>query len=161
MGHISMATRDELVVALAGRYASSGRKHRGRILDEFVAVSGFHRKHAMRLLRAGQSGRGAGPRPARGSGWLRPSHPLRCAPRPRGRQVGRESRLSDRTGKRVLQTCAYPAGTSEAHESTMIAAYVIPSMGAGIPATSEQTSSTAVTGSYRKLVDKASALGSI
>jgi hypothetical protein len=42
-----------LVVALAGRYASSSRKHRGRILDEFVAVSGFHRKHAMRLLRAG------------------------------------------------------------------------------------------------------------
>jgi hypothetical protein len=65
MGQISMATRDELVVALAGRYASSSRKHRGRILDEFVAVSGFHRKHAMRLLRAGQSGQGAGPRPAR------------------------------------------------------------------------------------------------
>ena len=65
MGQISMATRDELVGALAGRYASSSRKHRGRILDEFVAVSGFHRKHAMRLLRAGQSGQGAGPRPAR------------------------------------------------------------------------------------------------
>jgi hypothetical protein len=60
-----MATRDELVVALAERYASSNRKHRGRILDEFVAVSGFHRKHAMRLLRAGRSGQGAGPRPAR------------------------------------------------------------------------------------------------
>ncbi len=65
MGHISMATRDELVVALAGRYGSSSRQHRGRILDEFVAVSGFHRKHAMRLLRAGRSGQGAGPRPAR------------------------------------------------------------------------------------------------
>jgi hypothetical protein len=65
MGQISMTTRDELVVALAGRYASSSRKHRGRILDEFVAVSGFHRKHAMRLLRAGRSGQGAGPRPAR------------------------------------------------------------------------------------------------
>ena len=65
MGQISMATRDELVVVVAGRYASSSRKHRGCILDEFVAVSGFHRKHAMRLLRAGQSGRGAGTRPAR------------------------------------------------------------------------------------------------
>jgi hypothetical protein len=61
MGHVSMATRDELVVALAGRYASSSRKHRGRILDEFVAVSGFHRKHAMRLLRAGRSGLGGRP----------------------------------------------------------------------------------------------------
>ena len=29
MGLISMATRDELVVALAGRYASSSRKDRG------------------------------------------------------------------------------------------------------------------------------------
>ena len=52
MGQISMATRDELVVALAGRYAASNRKERGRILDEFAAVSGLHRKHAMGLLRA-------------------------------------------------------------------------------------------------------------
>ena len=65
MGQISMSTRDELVVALAGRYASSSRNHRGRILDEFVAVSGLHRKHEMRLLRAGRSGQGTGPRPAR------------------------------------------------------------------------------------------------
>jgi hypothetical protein len=65
MGQISMATRGELVVALAGRYASSNRKERGRILDEFTAVSGLHRKHAMRLLRAGRSGRRSGPRPAR------------------------------------------------------------------------------------------------
>ena len=60
-----MATRDELVVALAGRYASGNRKERGRILDEFAAVSGLHRKHAMRLLRAGQANRRFGPRPAR------------------------------------------------------------------------------------------------
>jgi hypothetical protein len=65
MGQISMATRDELVVALAGRYASSSRMERGRILDEFTAVSGLHRKHAMRLLRAGQAGRRSGPRPGR------------------------------------------------------------------------------------------------
>lgn len=60
-----MATRDELVVALAGRYAASDRKDRGRILDEFAAVSGLHRKHAMRLLRAGQCGSRSGPRPGR------------------------------------------------------------------------------------------------
>src|ERR1700758_934683 len=65
MGQINMATRDELVVALAGRYAASNRKERGRILDEFTAVSGLHRKHAMRLLRAGQPCRRSGPRPAR------------------------------------------------------------------------------------------------
>ena len=67
MGQISMATRDELVVALAGRYAASNRKERGRILDEFAAVSGLRRKLAMRLLHAGQLGRrsGLGTRPAR------------------------------------------------------------------------------------------------
>jgi hypothetical protein len=38
------------------------RGERGRILDEFTAVAGFHRKHAMRLLRAGQVNRRSGPR---------------------------------------------------------------------------------------------------
>ena len=52
-------------VALVARYAGSNRKERGRTLDEFVAVSGVHRKHAMRLLRAGQAHHRSGPRPAR------------------------------------------------------------------------------------------------
>ena len=63
MGRISMATRDELVAALSGRYGTSTRKDRGRILDEFTAVSGLHRKHAMRLLRAARSEGRAGVRP--------------------------------------------------------------------------------------------------
>ena len=65
MGRISMATRDELVAALVGRYAASNREERGRILDEFTAVSGLHRKHAMRLLRTGRSRRRRGARPER------------------------------------------------------------------------------------------------
>jgi hypothetical protein len=65
MGQISMATRDELVAALKGRYVSNNRQERGRILDEFVAVSGLHRKHAKRLLRAGQLGQTSCPRHAR------------------------------------------------------------------------------------------------
>lgn len=65
MGRISMATRDELVVALAARYRLSNRDERGRILDEFTEISGLHRKHAMRLLRAGQPNRRSGPRPGR------------------------------------------------------------------------------------------------
>src|SRR3984885_10452442 len=65
MGSISMGTRAELVMALSGRYASGSRKERGQILDEFAAVSGLHRKHAMRLLRAGRANRRFGPRPAR------------------------------------------------------------------------------------------------
>jgi hypothetical protein len=61
-----MAARDELVAAIAGRYSRANRMERSRILDEFTAVTGFHRKHAMRLLRVGQPnrrwapGRGAG-----------------------------------------------------------------------------------------------------
>jgi hypothetical protein len=48
---VSMATRRELVVAIRGRYLSVGRGEKIKILDEFVALTGFHRKHAMRLLR--------------------------------------------------------------------------------------------------------------
>src|SRR5262252_9038740 len=65
MRRISMAARDELVAAIARRYAQGDRAERGRILDEFAAVTGFHRKHAMRLLRAGQVTRSCGPRPNR------------------------------------------------------------------------------------------------
>src|SRR5690348_6930990 len=52
MRRISMVARDELVAAVADRYARGDRDERGRILDEFAAVTGYHRKHAMRLLRA-------------------------------------------------------------------------------------------------------------
>ena len=60
-----MTTRDELVAAIAGRYAQGDRVERSRILDEFSAVTGFHRKHAMRLLRARQPKARSGPRPGR------------------------------------------------------------------------------------------------
>ena len=60
-----MAARDELVAAVAGRYAQGDRGERGRILDEFAAVTGYHRKHAMRLLRAGQVNQRCGTRPGR------------------------------------------------------------------------------------------------
>jgi hypothetical protein len=65
MRQISMATRDELVAAIAGRYSQADRMERGRILDEFTAITGFHRKHAMRLFRAGQPSQRSGPRPGR------------------------------------------------------------------------------------------------
>ena len=60
-----MAARDELVAAIAGRYAQGDRTERGRILDEFSAVTGFHRKHAMRLLRVGEVKQRSGARPGR------------------------------------------------------------------------------------------------
>lgn len=62
---VSMATRDELIAALSRRYSEAGRVERGRILDEFVAVTGYHRKHAMRVLRSGCTVSRHAPRPGR------------------------------------------------------------------------------------------------
>jgi hypothetical protein len=46
-----MTTRKELIEALRARYRSAAFGDRVKILDEFVAVTGYHRKHAIRLLR--------------------------------------------------------------------------------------------------------------
>lgn len=46
-----MTTRKELVEALRERYRSAAFDDRIKILDEFVAVTGYHRKHAIRVLR--------------------------------------------------------------------------------------------------------------
>ena len=60
-----MTTRDELIAATAARYARADRLQRGRILDEFAAVTGFHRKHASRLLRCGHLADRSAPRRSR------------------------------------------------------------------------------------------------
>lgn len=52
-----MATREELLGVLRERYGRASPVERRRILDEFVAVSGYHRKHAIRLLRSSAKGR--------------------------------------------------------------------------------------------------------
>src|SRR5271168_4664139 len=65
MRRVSMATRDELVAVAGERYRRSVRRERGRILDEFTALTGFHRKHAMRLLRSSAKSDRNGARPER------------------------------------------------------------------------------------------------
>ena len=60
-----MATRDELLGALVVRYRGAGRAEKGRILTEFAEVTGYHRKHAERLLRATTRADRARPRPER------------------------------------------------------------------------------------------------
>ena len=50
MEAVSKQTRRELITALRERYRLSPKAAKGRILDEFFGVSGFHRKHAVRLL---------------------------------------------------------------------------------------------------------------
>ena len=47
---VSMETRRELITAVRARFTAASRVGKGRILDEFVAVTGHHRKHAIRLL---------------------------------------------------------------------------------------------------------------
>ena len=47
-----MTTRKELTEALRDRYLNGSFNDRIKILDEFVALTGYHRKHAIRLLRA-------------------------------------------------------------------------------------------------------------
>ena len=49
---ISKGAKEELIGALRGRYRISSKMEKTRILDEFKALTGFHRKHAVRLLRA-------------------------------------------------------------------------------------------------------------
>ena len=46
-----MATRKELIEAVRIRYERASHTEKGRILDEFTAVAGYHRKHAIRVLK--------------------------------------------------------------------------------------------------------------
>ena len=55
-----MATRRELKQAVGVRYRAAGRWERRQLLDEFTQVTGYHRKHALRVLH-----RPFEPRPAR------------------------------------------------------------------------------------------------
>src|SRR6202162_6685543 len=47
---ISKRAKSEVLEALRGRYQQALKKEKTKILDEFVAVAGCHRKHAIRLL---------------------------------------------------------------------------------------------------------------
>ena len=50
MSKISIGTRKELLQAVSERYRSASPGDKRRILDEFVALTGYHRKHAIRVL---------------------------------------------------------------------------------------------------------------
>jgi len=52
---ISTHTKEELVRVLVAQYQKSSKKDKTQILDQFIAVSGYHRKHAIRLL-SGKTG---------------------------------------------------------------------------------------------------------
>lgn len=50
VGEISTATRIEVLGAIRSRYREAAKRDKSRMLDEFVAIAGCHRKHAVRLL---------------------------------------------------------------------------------------------------------------
>ena len=43
--------KQELLATIRDRYRASSKGEKSRILDEFIAVTGHHRKHGIRLLR--------------------------------------------------------------------------------------------------------------
>ena len=49
---IKLRTRKELTAAISQRYKNTDRKSEKLILDEFIKVTGYHRKHAIRILTA-------------------------------------------------------------------------------------------------------------
>ena len=52
---IRTVTRTEILRAIRGRYREASKRDKSRMLDEFVTIAGFHKKHAVRLLnQAGQ-----------------------------------------------------------------------------------------------------------
>lgn len=83
------ASKEEYLRAIRGRYRRAGRAYKQKILDEFCAVCGYHRKHAIRKLNARSSkaqkkpGRpskyGAGERKVVEKIWLAANRP--CAVR--------------------------------------------------------------------------------
>jgi hypothetical protein len=47
---MSLPAKREALARIHGRYQRAGRPHKTRILDEFCAICGYHRKAALRLL---------------------------------------------------------------------------------------------------------------
>jgi len=55
---MSQRSKRELLETIRGRYLKGRKKDKTRILDEFVAVTGYHRKYANRLLKQGVKPKG-------------------------------------------------------------------------------------------------------
>ena len=62
---ISSNTRHELIGALSERYRQGSRSEKGKILDELVKLTKFHRKHTTRLMNQARSSKSISVRPSR------------------------------------------------------------------------------------------------
>lgn len=49
-GKISKKARAEVIELLRKQYSSCSKEDKTKIIDEFVLLTGYHRKHAIRIL---------------------------------------------------------------------------------------------------------------
>ena len=95
---VRQRSKHELVAALQTRYGKADRAGKARLLDEFCAATGYHRKHAIRVLRQGppppRAGHGGEPTPEAGKTTLR----------------GLRSRRSPLNQRADLQRCDFRQG---------------------------------------------------
>jgi hypothetical protein len=112
---MSFRAKRELLAQVASRYREVGRTQRSTILDEFVAVTGYARKYAIRVLR--------GP-------VVVPSAPIR---RPRAARYGPEvqealviawAAANQICGKRLVPFLAELVPTLERHGHLLLTAAV-------------------------------------
>jgi hypothetical protein len=68
---MSQPTRTEVLQKLRRRYGSAGLEHKGKLLDQAQELLGYHRKSAIRALRAAPAVRGP---------WILPGRPLTYEP---------------------------------------------------------------------------------
>jgi hypothetical protein len=80
---IGADARQQLVLAIGERYRTGSKEQKARILDEFVAVTGFHRKHSIRILNTSSESTGSrAPRIRLYDQAVREAQPLPQAPGP-------------------------------------------------------------------------------
>ncbi len=76
---ISKQTRKEVLEAVRERYQQARKQDKTKILDEFIAVAGCHRKHAIRLLADFRTGASEVPALIGGPTMRRYAKPLSCS----------------------------------------------------------------------------------
>jgi len=51
---VQRQSKREYMARMQGRYVQATKRERGQLLDEVQAVTGYHRRHAVRVLRHGR-----------------------------------------------------------------------------------------------------------
>ncbi len=55
---ISQHSKREMIEAIHPRYLKANKAGKEQILDEFIAITGYHRKYAIRVLKHGLKPKG-------------------------------------------------------------------------------------------------------